>query len=85
MDGGPAAAIRPPGRMLEDLAHGYILRPSEPEVSKTEHLVRERQPKYFSFADWLRLNEIEVKNGRAQARPRDKFTRVEDMLAALGR
>ena len=71
--------------MLEDLAHGSILRPSEPEVSKTEQLVRERQPNYFSFADWLRLDAIEVKNGRAQGRPRDKFTRVEDMLAALGR
>lgn len=71
--------------MLEDLAQGSILRPSEPEVSKTEHLVRERQPRYFSFADWLRLDEIEAKNGRAQGRPRDKFTRVEDMLAALGR
>jgi len=71
--------------MLEDLAHGSILSPGEPEVSKTERLVRERQPKYFSFADWLRLDEIEVKNGLAQGRPRDKFTRVEDMLAALGR
>ena len=50
-----------------------------------EELVRLRQPKYFSFADWLSLDEIEVRNGRAHGRPRDKFTRVEDMLAALGR
>ncbi len=71
--------------MLEDLARGSILHPSEPQASKMEELVRERQPKYLSFADWLRLDEIEVKNGRAQGRPRDKFTRVEDMLAALGR
>ena len=71
--------------MLEDLARGSILHPSEPQASKMEELVREHQPKYLSFADWLRLDEIEVKNGRAQGRPRDKFTRVEDMLAALGR
>jgi len=71
--------------MLEDLAHGPILRPSEPEVSETQRLVRERQPNYFSFADWLRLDAIEVQNGRTQDRPREKFTRVEDMLAALGR
>ncbi len=71
--------------MLEDLAHGSILRPSEPAVSEMKQLVRERQPDYFSFADWLRLDEIEVNNGRSQGRPRDKFTRVEDMLAALGR
>jgi ferredoxin--NADP+ reductase len=71
--------------MLVDLAHGSILRPSEPAVTKAEHLVRKRQPNYFSFADWLRLDAMEVKNGRAQGRPREKFTRVEDMLAALGR
>ncbi len=71
--------------MLEDLARGSILHPSEPQSSKMEELVREHQPKYLSFADWLRLDEIEVENGRAQGRPRDKFTRVEDMLAALGR
>ena len=71
--------------MLEDLAHGSILHPSAPEVSQAEHLVCGRQPNYFSFADWLRLDAIEVNNGRAQNRPREKFTRVEDMLAALGR
>ncbi len=71
--------------MLEDLAHGSILRPSVPEISKMEQFVHERQPNYFSFADWLRLDGVEVKNGRAQGRPRDKFTRVEEMLAALGR
>ncbi len=71
--------------MLEDLARDSILHPSAPQASKMEELVRERQPKHLSFADWLRLDEIEVKNGRAQGRPRDKFSRVEDMLAALGR
>ena len=50
-----------------------------------EELVRERQPKYLSFADWLRLDEIEIEHGRAQGRPRDKFTRIDDMLAAVGR
>ena len=78
-------SIETVGRMLEDLARGAILRPAEPEASEMEHLVRERQPKYLSFADWLRLDELEVERGRAQGRPRDKFTRVEDMLTALGR
>ena len=71
--------------MLEDLAKDSILHPSEPQAGKMEELVRERQPKYLSFADWLRLDEIEMTKGRAQGRPRDKFTRVKDMLAALGR
>jgi ferredoxin--NADP+ reductase len=71
--------------MLEDLARGSTLHPSEPEASKMEHLVSERQPRYISWADWLRLDEIEVKSGRGQGRPREKLTSVKDMLAALRR
>ena len=47
--------------------------------------MRQRRPSYVSYPDWLRLNELEVARGRAQGRPRVKFTRVEEMLAALGR
>jgi ferredoxin--NADP+ reductase len=71
--------------MLEDLARGVILRPSHPDASAAEALIRQRQPNYFSYADWRRLNELEVARGRAAGRPRVKFTRVEEMLAALGR
>jgi ferredoxin--NADP+ reductase len=70
--------------MLEDLAQGAMLQPSEPAAGKAESLVRERQPRYVSWSDWLRLDEIEVESGRAQGRPRNKFTRIEDMLTALG-
>ncbi|MFQ5571963.1 MAG: FAD-dependent oxidoreductase [Rhodothermales bacterium] len=71
--------------MVEDLARGALLAPSHPEVGAAEELIRQRRPEYFSYADWLRLNELEVARGRAAGRPRVKFTRVEDMLAALGR
>lgn len=71
--------------MLEDLAEGRILSPSEPEPAAVEKLIRERQPNYFSYADWLRLDELEIERGQASGRPRVKFTTVETMLAALGR
>ncbi len=71
--------------MMEDLAGGQTLQPAHPEPAAIEALIRERQPNYFTYADWLRLNEIEVARGKEQGRPRVKFTRVEDMLAALGR
>ncbi len=69
--------------MLEDLEKGAILSPSHPESSAAEQLIRERQPDYFSFADWLRLDALEVAKGAASGRPRVKFTRIEDMLAVL--
>jgi len=71
--------------MLEDLAQGAILHPSHPDASSIEKLVRERQPKYFSYSDWQRLDEMEIARGQAIGRPRLKFTHVEEMLAALGR
>jgi ferredoxin--NADP+ reductase len=71
--------------MMEDLANGQTLQPAHPGLAVIEALIRERQPNYFTYADWLRLNELEVARGREQGRPRVKFTGVEDMLAALGR
>ena len=71
--------------MLEDLANGRILQPSQPEARCVDDLLKERQPQYFTYADWQRLDEMEVARGKAQGRPRVKFTSVEEMRAALGR
>jgi ferredoxin/flavodoxin---NADP+ reductase len=71
--------------MLEDVARGAVLEPTHPDGAAAEDLIRQRQPSYISYADWLKLNEIEVARGRAQRRPRVKFTSFEEMLAALGR
>jgi len=71
--------------MIEDVAEGLTLKPQQPEVAAAEQLVRACQPNYFTYADWLRLDELEVTRGKAAGRPRIKFTCVEDMSAALGR
>ena len=70
--------------MFEDLAEGRTLEPREPDPVAVECLVRQRQPRYVGYPDWLRLNEIEVSKGRPSGRPRVKFTSVEEMLAAIG-
>jgi ferredoxin/flavodoxin---NADP+ reductase len=71
--------------MMEDLAADRYLRPTEASGEAVDRLVRERQPECFSYEDWLKLNEVEVRRGEETGRPRVKFTRIEDMLAALGR
>ncbi len=71
--------------MLEDRAKGAVLHPSQPEWECVEKLVRERQPQYFTFADWLKLDELELARGKAAGQPRLKFTSVEEMLKALGK
>ena len=71
--------------MVEDLAADRYLHPAAPARDAVERLVRERQPRCFSYQDWLKLNELEVQRGKETGRPRVKFTKIEDMLAALGR
>jgi ferredoxin--NADP+ reductase len=71
--------------MVEDLGRDRVLSPSEAEPGAALSLVFQRQPQYISWTDWQRLDALEVARGRASGRPRVKFTRVEEMLAALGR
>jgi ferredoxin/flavodoxin---NADP+ reductase len=71
--------------MMEDLAGDRTLDPAEPELESVARLVAARQPRYFSYADWQRLNEVEICKGRQCGRPRAKVTSVEEMLAAVGR
>ncbi|HEV8142108.1 MAG TPA: FAD-dependent oxidoreductase [Methylomirabilota bacterium] len=69
--------------MLEDLAKGTILTPAAPDAAAADALVRSRQPQCLSYDDWRYLDRIEVERGRALGRPRVKFTRLDDILAAL--
>ena len=71
--------------MLEDLANDAVLQPAHPNAADFAAFIGERQPQYFSFADWQKLDEIEVAKGAKQGRPRVKFVTVEEMLGALGK
>lgn len=71
--------------MLADLAAGKTLSPGHPEREAVVNLIQSRKPNYVSYDDWLNLDELETAAGEAQGRPRVKFTRVDDMLAALGK
>jgi ferredoxin--NADP+ reductase len=78
-------AVETVNLMLEDVAADKTLTPANPTVELAESFIRERKPNYFTYEDWLKLDEAELANGKAQGRPRVKFTRIEDMLAAVGK
>ena len=69
--------------MLEDLEKGAILQPPYPAPEAAENMVRQKHPGYFSYADWLRLDELECARGAPLGRPRVKFTSIEEMIAAI--
>ena len=64
--------------MLEDLP---TLATSQ--AGPIDALLTERGLRPVDFADWKRLDQIEVRRGAATGRPRVKFGRVQEMLAAL--
>lgn len=71
--------------MLNDLERGEILEPDFPGVQDARDFIASRQPCFFSYDDWLRLDEIEVQKGKEAGRPRVKFVSVEQMLSELGK
>ena len=73
------------GCMMEDLAAGKVLNPEQPGVDEARAMIQMRQPRYVSYEDWLRINELELEKGESQGRPRVKFTSVEEIMEVLGR
>ncbi len=69
--------------LLEDLQTGKLLNPEQPAEDAIKTLLDNRGVRYVTFDEWLRLDTIEQEQGQAIARPRLKFSRIEDMLAAL--
>ncbi len=71
--------------MLEDAAAAKTLCPETPDPEAVVAFIQEKQPDFFTYADWERLDALEIAHGEAQGRPRIKFTSAAEMLAALGR
>jgi ferredoxin/flavodoxin---NADP+ reductase len=71
--------------MLEDARAGKVLGPERPDAEAAEQFIRQRQPAYFSYDHWRKLDQHEVDLGKEAGRPRVKFTTVESMLEVLGK
>ncbi len=71
--------------LLEDLAAGQLWQPAAPAPAAIDDLLADRGLRSVRFADWQALDALEQERGEALGRPRLKFSRVEDMLAALDR
>lgn len=69
--------------MLTDAREGRTLSPTHATAEAVTQLLDDRQVRPVSFADWKRLDELELARGKEEGRPRVKYTRIEDMLDAL--
>ena len=71
--------------MIEDALKGVALNAAKAKAAEAEALVKSRQPKFFTYSDWQKLDQIEVENWKKIGKPRVKFTKVEEMVKAVGK
>lgn len=65
--------------LIEDLP---ILPAGEKRgVDALHSLLTQRGTKYVSYGDWLKIDAAEVGRGVLTGKPREKFTRIQEMLA----
>jgi ferredoxin--NADP+ reductase len=69
--------------VLEDMNADKLMTPGTPAREAMENLLNVRKPQWVSYADWQIIDRIEVAKGVAADRLRVKFSRVDEMLAAL--
>jgi ferredoxin/flavodoxin---NADP+ reductase len=70
--------------LLADLASGRLEKAGVPSRAVLESLLRERKRDYVSYEDWQLIDQLERERGEPSGAPRLKFSRVEEMLHALG-
>jgi ferredoxin/flavodoxin---NADP+ reductase len=74
-------AVETVEKMLADLP---ITPPApQPEPLAIDGLLEERQLEFVTIEGWRIIDQLEVESGKAQGKPRVKFTRIQDMLEAL--
>lgn len=54
----------------------------KPGAVELDRLLAQRGVRAVDFAGWQKINAAEVARGVSQGRPREKFTRLEELLAA---
>ncbi len=70
--------------MIEDLAAGIHLEPTQIKPETIDSVIRIRQPDLVSYEGWEKIDRVEQNKGALADRPRIKFTDISAMLAVSG-
>ena len=71
--------------MIEDINNNNTFQPENPASDKIEALIKERNPEYINYEDWLKIDKEEIKRGEKEGRPRVKFTSIDDIKRFLNK
>lgn len=69
--------------LLADVASGIIAPRAHGSRGAVDQMLQARGVQVVTFADWKKLDELEQAAGKSRGAPREKFTRVAEMLSAL--
>jgi ferredoxin--NADP+ reductase len=69
--------------LIADLTSGSLAHPTSPSRASIESLLSDRGVQFVTYQDWQILDRLEQERGQRVGRPRVKFCRIEEMLAAL--
>lgn len=68
-------------KILEDV--GSLALCPNPSSAELLKFLKDKGVKVVRFADWKKIDAAEIANGQKRGKPREKFVKVEDMLAVL--
>ncbi len=68
--------------ILEDLQHGRMPDPADPDAAAVEVLVAERKPEHVTYVGWEAIDAVEKSLGEPQGRPRVKLCSRDELLEA---
>ena len=69
--------------MIEDIGQNNTFKPENPSSDKIEALIKEKNPEFIDYEDWLKIDAEELSRGEKEGRPRVKFTNVSDIKQHL--
>jgi hypothetical protein len=59
-----------------------MVETAKPEGAFADALLAKRKVQVIDFAGWQRINSAEIATGARTGRPREKLTRIDELLAA---
>lgn len=80
-----ACSVATVAAMVADLKEGKLAQRSvDSSMESTPRLLASKGAKVVTFSQWKALDKLEVENGKKAGKIREKFTRVGEMLSAIG-
>ena len=71
--------------MLADTQHQQFPHDLQTDTEALPALLTRKQVRYVTFADWQRIDQVEVASGKKVGKPREKLTTIPELLTAAGK